>query len=129
MRIFLIAVAVILALGACAPPQSSAAGDPPRDQSTSPDGPSVADAKACSDRGGTWRRVCLMGTWSCVMPYSDGGKSCKDKKDCQGQCRYQGEGVLEPGSPVTGVCQRNSDPCGCFAEVRDGKLQPTLCVD
>jgi len=129
MRIFLIAIAAFLALTACAPPPSSAQGEPPRDESTGLGGASAADAKACSDRGGTWRRVCLMGTWSCVMPYSDGGKSCKDKKDCQGQCRYQGDGVSAPGTPVTGVCQRDSDPCGCFAEVRDGKLQPALCVD
>jgi hypothetical protein len=127
MRIFLIAA--FLVLSACAPSSTSQA-DPPRDESTSPGGgASVRDAKACTDRGGSWRRVCLMGTWKCITTYADGGKSCKDKKDCTGQCRYQGDEALAPGSPVTGVCQRDSDPCGCFAEVRDGKLEGALCVD
>jgi hypothetical protein len=125
MRVLLILAALFL--GACAP-STTASNDPPADGSTSA-GASVRDAEACSTRGGTWRRVCLMGTWSCVMPYRDGGKTCADKKDCTGQCRYEGSESLAPGSPAKGVCQRNSDPCGCFAEVRDGKIQPALCVD
>jgi hypothetical protein len=125
MRILFILCALLL--GACAPSTTSQA-NPPRDESTSPNA-SVRDAEACSNRGGTWRRVCLMGTWSCVMPYRDAGKACSDKKECEGQCRYQGSEQLAPGSPAKGVCQRDSDPCGCFAEVRDGKLQHALCVD
>ena len=125
MRIFFIVAALLL--GGCAPSTTSS-DERPRDESTGP-GTAVRDAEACSNRGGTWRRVCLMGTWSCVMPYGDGGKSCSDKKDCTGQCRYEGSESLTPGSPAKGVCQRSSDPCGCFAEVRDGKIQPALCVD
>lgn len=125
MRFLLILAALFLA--SCAPPPAPQS-DPPRDESISPGG-SVQEAQACSKAGGTWRRVCLMGTWSCVMTHRDGGKTCKDKKDCKGQCRYEGSESLAPGSTVTGVCQRNSDPCGCFAEVRDGKLQPALCAD
>ena len=127
MRIFLIAVTLMFS--GCAP-AGSPQGDPPRDESTVPGvgETSIGDAKACTDKGGSWRRVCLMGTWSCVKPYPDAGKTCKDKKDCEGQCRYEG-GDLAPGSPATGVCQHDSDPCGCFAEVRDGKLQHALCAD
>jgi hypothetical protein len=128
MRIFLIALCLILS--ACAPSGANQS-DPPRDESAVPGGgeASAGDAKACTDHGGSWRRVCMMGKWSCVKNYADAGKVCKDKKDCQGQCRYQGDRDLAPGSPATGVCQRDSDPCGCFAEVRDGKLQHALCVD
>jgi hypothetical protein len=125
MRFLLILAALFLAT--CAPSTTSTS-ERPRDESTGPNS-SLRDAEACSNRGGTWRRVCLMGTWSCVMPYSDGGKTCSDKKDCQGQCRYEGGESLAPGAPAKGVCQRNSDPCGCFAEVRDGKLGHALCVD
>lgn len=125
MRLLLILA--VLIVGACAPSTTSPS-DPPRDETTSPN-TTVRDAEACSNRGGTWRRVCLMGTWSCVMPYRDGGKACSDRKECEGQCRYEGSLTLAPGSPAKGVCQRTSDPCGCFAEVRDGKIQPALCVD
>ena len=30
---------------------------------------------------------------------------------------------------ATGVCQRDSDPCGCRAFVFGGKVQPTMCTD
>lgn len=128
MRIFLIAA--FLVLSACAP-SGATQSEPPRDESTVPTGPSVLDAKACTDRGGNWRRVCMRGNWSCVMPYADAGKVCRDKKDCTGRCQYQGKGDAMPpaGTPATGVCQRNSDPCGCFTEVRDGKVVGGLCVD
>ena len=30
---------------------------------------------------------------------------------------------------VTGRCQATSDPCGCFANVEDGRIETALCVD
>jgi hypothetical protein len=127
MRILLLFAA--LSLASCAQP------DPPAEKPTTVSQTGVAEPKpdtpeACVKNGGTYRRVCLMGSWSCVMPYSDAGKPCADKKECQGQCRYVGEGEMPPpGTAVTGACQRTTDPCGCFGIVADGKLQSMLCVD
>jgi hypothetical protein len=126
MRILLLIAALILA--GCAQPDAQAEapkGGTPQTAEPKPDTP-----EACAKKGGTYRRVCLMGTWSCVMPYPDAGKPCGGKKECQGQCRYEGKGETPaPGVPVTGACQRTSDPCGCFGIVEDGKLQAMLCVD
>jgi hypothetical protein len=127
MRIFLLFAVLILA--SCAQP------DTPADKPTTVSQADVAEPKpdtpeACVKKGGTYRRVCLMGNWSCVMPYPDAGKPCADKKECQGQCRYEGKSEMPPpGAAVTGACQRTTDPCGCFGIVADGKLQSMLCVD
>lgn len=127
MRILLLIAALVLA--SCAEPEIKADGPIVASETGGPQ-PKPDTAEACTKKGGTYRRVCLMGSWSCVMPYADAGKSCTDKKQCQGQCRYEGEGEMPPaGTAVTGVCQRTSDPCGCFGIVADGKLQSMLCVD
>ena len=127
MRVFLIFAALILA--SCTEPMVEAEApksNPPKATAEpKPDTP-----EACTKNGGTWRPVCLMGTPACVMPYSDAGKPCTDKKECQGQCRYEGNGETPPpGTKVTGACQRTTDPCGCFGVVADGKLEAMLCVD
>jgi hypothetical protein len=126
MRVLLLIAALILA--SCAPNETPAerpANDPPQIAEPKPD-----TLEACTKKGGTYRRVCLMGTLACVMPYSDGGKPCTDKKECQGQCRYEGQGETpSPGTKVTGACQRTTDPCGCFGIVAEGKLEAMLCVD
>lgn len=110
---------------AAQPSQGTSAG--PGAQVSS-NGPRIPDAKTCAAQGGTVRPVCLMGNLACVITYADGGKTCTDKDDCLGQCRFEGK-PLPPGATAKGVCQRNSDPCGCYSEVIKGKVQPGLCVD
>lgn len=115
------ALLLILALVvvSCAPPPSTADGG---------GGGGLNPTQACEAKGGTYRRVCLMGEWSCVMPYKDAGKACTDGDQCEGkQCRFSGD--AKPGDSVTGACVRTSDPCGCFGLVEGGKLQGVLCVD
>ena len=117
----------MLVLASCAPPQAAtdapAAGSGAGSQSAAKD-----DTQACVARGGTMRRICLRGDLACVETFSDAGKTCTDKKDCQGQCRYSGPS-LPIGTTVVGQCQRTTDPCGCFATVANGKLEGALCVD
>jgi hypothetical protein len=85
--------------------------------------------QSCSAAGGTWRRVCMMGTLACVIRLADAGKTCRGGNECLGrQCRYEGK-QLPPGTKVTGKCMAQSDPCGCFTLVEDGKVQGGLCVD
>ncbi len=124
----LIAVAA-LAVAACAP---SAAQTPP---SEPPQNPRAAlasqvpapDLQVCAARGGTLKPVCRLRAPMCVVPYSDAGKSCSGKADCQGRC--VAKGGEKPGSPATGVCEKDNDPCGCVTLVEDGKVAGGRCVD
>lgn len=124
MRAVVLIIALVLA--SCAPP---ATGGPSRSgaQDASTTQPAKNDTEACVKRGGEMLRVCLMGEFKCVTKYADAGKSCTDKSQCQGACRYYSS--AQPGTEVVGECQRTSDPCGCFATVSQGKHMGTLCVD
>ena len=71
--------------------------------------------------------VCMSGHITCVVRYRDGGKRCTDKRDCTGECLYEGS---EPAPAMAvGSCQRTNDPCGCRAKIRQGSVQSTVCVD
>lgn len=122
----LILLLLTLGLAACVP----AEGNAPT-QSAQAEVQIPKDEQSCKAAGATWRRVCLMGTWSCVVTHADAGKTCRDGDECQGkQCRYEGKMTPDmDGKPVTGKCTANSDPCGCFTLVEDGKIGPALCVD
>jgi hypothetical protein len=89
--------------------------------------PTAQEVRQCSARGGTIQPVCLSGHLTCVVPYRDGGKRCRDKRDCTGDCLYEGS---EP-APATAVgsCQRTNDPCGCKARIKQGTVQSVVCVD
>ena len=86
------------------------------------------DIEACRQKGGEIQNVCMAQMPACVTPYPDAGSPCRDSSECGGQCRYEGEEV-EIGAEVRGECQENDNPCGCFAEVVDGRLTRALCVD
>lgn len=93
-----------------------------------PDGRlSPAERARCADRGGFVERAGLLGAERCTIQFHDGGQSCSDSSQCQGQCRAD---VGTPmGSPVSGVCQKTDNPFGCFSEVTQGQAGPGLCVD
>lgn len=86
------------------------------------------DAKACAAAGGEVRPVCRRGLPACVLSYSDAGKACTDKADCQGKCLVTGEAPAA-GTPAQGQCQANDDPCGCRTEVMGGVAQLGICID
>ena len=119
-----------LILVACAPAVAPATGGTDGDggPATAPvQSPHTLDAGQCTAAGGTMRPVCMMGTVQCVVPYADAGRTCRDGDDCQGDCRA--ETMESQRGPVTGRCQANSDPCGCYANVEDGHVDAALCVD
>ena len=97
------------------------APEPPRGGAT------ADETRQCRARGGTIQPVCMLGELACVVRYRDGGKRCSDKRDCTGECLYDGPGP----APLTGfgTCQRTSDPCGCKAPIHHGRVQPALCID
>jgi len=102
--------------------------------SCAPPAPNTADAQtpaeACAAKGGSWRRICLRGDWSCVMTYKDAGKTCTDGDQCESkQCRFVGDKVPKPGMEAKGACWRNTDPCGCHALIEDGKVESMICID
>lgn len=88
---------------------------------------SQADKLACVQSGGYVERAGLLGAERCTTPFSDAGLVCTDSGQCQGQCRA--EISSDMGAHVSGVCQANDNPFGCFSEVVNGQVGPGLCVD
>lgn len=94
--------------------------------------PALLDTASCAAKGGAIRNVCLAQMPACVRPYRDGGQPCTDKSQCEGMCLHQpGSGLSGPrgGDTIVGTCQRDNNPCGCFATVEAGQLAGGLCVD
>ena len=87
----------------------------------------LPEAKACEYAGGQVQRVGMLGYDMCVIPYADGRKVCTDGSQCQGQCRTDNFDAYN--KTITGQCQINNSPFGCYAEVTNGKGAPALCVD
>lgn len=104
-------LAALVTLVACAPVPTPKPAPAP-----------AIDAAACAARGGTVTPVCRMQRPMCVLRYSDAGKACTDSDQCQGRC------VGEDETATVGVCEADSDPCGCTTEIIGGKGQ-TRCVD
>lgn len=96
----------------------------------------AAAAADCRRQGGDYRRVCVAQKYMCVLPYPDGGKSCKDSTECAGECRIEAatecsesgkciETILPiPGDEATGACQRDNDPCGSVIRIQNGRALP-----
>jgi hypothetical protein len=113
-----------MAAAACAPVPADTAQAAP-----APGAPPVVTAdSSCAAQGGTMRPVCRMRTVQCVVKHPDAGKPCRDKADCAGRC-LSSNMTTPPGTPTTGQCADNNDPCGCRQEVRGGVATAALCVD
>jgi len=125
------AVVAVMLLAACAQSVAEPVASPVTPPAISARGgilqAPVPDPAECQARGGQVRAVCRSRTQMCVAPYPDAGKACRGKADCQGRCLDTGKSAN--GAPVTGRCQAESDPCGCFNLVEDGKVAGGLCVD
>ena len=89
---------------------------------------SKIDVLACLDKGGVIQSVCMFGMPSCVEKYMDAGKTCSDNSECAGECRIEDE-FVEVGTKTTGFCSADSNPCGCFQLIIDGKAEHALCAD
>lgn len=118
--LLLLLLAPLAALpGGCAPDMRMAGSGPSREIS------------ACARSGGfldtRGRRQTLM----CVHRYADAGKACASRSDCEGKCiAAPGEdGLPAAGMPVAGWCQADDRLFGCYAEVENGKVRSSICVD
>lgn len=82
-----------------------------------------ANARQCDKIGGTWRQDGMLGGWYCFRLYSDGGLTCTDSGQCEGECR------IEQPNADAGMCQADSSPFGCRGELIDGRSNGFVCVD
>lgn len=96
---------------------------------TGPSASAPGDQAGCEAEGGDWRREGRLGAYRCVMSYADAGQPCTDAAQCQGECRLADDKRPPEGQAVTGQCQANSSPFGCFTRVENGRAAATLCVD
>lgn len=86
---------------------------------------SLAD---CLKVGGEWKRGGLSGVMICVTPTKDAAKRCTDSSQCEMRCLLKP--LVQGGtSEVIGQCQANTEPFGCFQEMKAGKAMPKLCMD
>ncbi len=88
---------------------------------------SQSEIEECVWSLGRIERAGILGAERCTRPYSDGGKSCTDSSQCEGQCRAPD--LNQTDKAIVGVCQMDDNPFGCHAEVSGGIAQPGLCVD
>jgi hypothetical protein len=86
------------------------------------------DVKACEKQGGKVEGIGIFGIPACVQYYSDGGKICRDKSECQGYCFIPEQ--LERGKSAVGKCEASEhDSFGCFSRIEDGKVATSMCQD
>jgi hypothetical protein len=90
---------------------------------------SASERAACTAAGGEIVASGRLQRDNCVQTFPDAGKACAGDGDCVGECRYEGEAELAPGSPVTGSCQVTDARFGCRTVVENGQIAHTLCVD
>lgn len=108
-----------------APPAKSAAEQaaPPVTTTPEPTAPPaiVLDdpvALKCQSKGGQWANVGQSGLHACILPTGDGGKQCRAKTDCKGECLAR-SGTCSPIAPLF----------GCNEILTEGGLRVTQCID
>ncbi|KHL26072.1 hypothetical protein PK98_05940 [Croceibacterium mercuriale] len=115
-------VAGLAVLAACAPVSQ---------EEPTPVGPNstmaVSAAAACRAGGGLVQRRGRMQAELCVQPFADAGKTCTDGDQCAGDCIT--EAAQQGGTQVSGQCQADDRPFGCFAKVEDGRATGGICID
>jgi hypothetical protein len=89
----------------------------------------AAERAACMAVGGEIVASGRLQWENCVQTFGDAGKACAGDGDCLGECRYEGEAELAPGTPVAGSCQVTDARFGCRTVVENGQIAHTLCVD
>ena len=94
----------------------------------------AAESRICVSQGG-YESGGAFGSPFCQYRYSDAGKVCSSKSNCQGQCIVTIEGSLgsepKPGTSAHGTCEAEHSTFGCYAKVENGKISPEggVCVD
>jgi hypothetical protein len=91
-----------------------------------------AQRRQCQADGGFESRSPFGGPF-CQFRYSDGGKVCRGKADCSGQCLSdppENPQGVEVGTPIAGRCEAERSTFGCHARVEDGKLAEVYtCIE
>jgi hypothetical protein len=110
--------------GASSGTSPAGAGSPAATTAPSQD---ALDPAACAARGGTIRPLGgRLQKLACVVPYTDAGKVCHDRSDCEGRCQATG---TDATGAATGICQRDATTSfGCHGWIENGKAQ-TICID
>lgn len=86
------------------------------------------DATQCKAQGGEVRGVGIFATPACVVPFSDGGRECKDSEECQGMCKAAPN--VNIGAKGSGTCQADThDIYGCYNEIKAGVVVAGMCFD
>jgi hypothetical protein len=83
-------------------------------------------AVSCEKEGGRMN-VGLADDGDCVFPTSDGGKLCRDARDCEFEC--WGPFYAESGTPVVGRCADWPIGFGCHNRVKNGRASGRICID
>lgn len=82
----------------------------------------------CLAVGGNWIHLGLPGTPKrCDLKAKDGGKSCTDSSQCQGECMAP-SGASE-GQKMNGACSDYILNFGCARRVENGKVGIEICAD
>ena len=89
---------------------------------------SQTEKAACRARNGKAEHIGF-GEKACVIPYADGGRACRGKSDCQGQCVFRLGLDPQPKFKGYGACERDNATLGCFSVVEHGELRPEACTD
>ena len=129
MNFRMILAGLALAVAACAQPMTPSPAPAPQAVAGPVKIPSLDTEAACTAYGGNWQPVCLRGNKACVVTFKDAGKSCSDGSECSSARCTVTPGSVQSGTPARGTCTANSNPCGCFQIVRQGKADFAMCVD
>ncbi len=119
-RRILLGVAMLFATGACQPASMQLTGGIP-----------TLETQRCARAGGFLDQRGRRGNLMCVHPFADAGKACASTRDCQGRCLAvsDGGGLPGAGEAAAGRCQPDDKLFGCFAELEQGKVKSSMCID
>lgn len=120
LRAALLGAAILFALGGCQPGSIQLTGGVP-----------TPEAQRCAQSGGFLAKRGKRGNLMCVQPFADAGKACTSTKECQGRCLAVDDsgGVPKLGEAAAGICQADDKLFGCFAELEQGKVKSSKCID
>lgn len=82
-----------------------------------------SDAATCEAGGGRIQDVCGAGHSACATAFVDGGKPCADGSECLGRCIVPASQPMIPPWENKGACAASTIICGCYQEVKRGKVQ------
>lgn len=94
----------------------------------------------CLLKGGEYFRAGFVG-YGCYFKASDADKECTDTNQCQGRCEAiplspeqfkdsSSEGPIIFNFSSTGKCSKYKNmQFGCYTELKNGKVDKSVCVD